>query len=182
MWDETSPDRRKRNGSPRACDEAYFQDVPMGEVQDEYDHDDGHGAYRCCGPRNGPVDGIRHSQQILLRTNAISPNYPLLASRKIHLRVQRPSPTPVPWLLFLLTTPVYFYSGWIFLYSSFRASPTKNAEHVSPHCNGHNRGIQLQRSPHYCGDGIESASSGGSSKVAYSLRAIIRESRNPPFL
>src|SRR3989449_271321 len=28
---------------------------------------------------------------------------------------------PVPWLLFLLTTPVYFYSGWIFLYSSFRA-------------------------------------------------------------
>src|SRR2546428_1194614 len=93
----------------------------LGEVQNEYDHDDGHGAYRCCGPRNGPVDGIRHSQQILLRTNAISPNYPLLASRKIHLRVQRPSPTPVPWLLFLLTTPVYFYSGWIFLYSSFRA-------------------------------------------------------------
>ena len=34
---------------------------------------------------------------------------------------QPPAPVPVPWLLFLLTTPVYFYSGWIFLYSSFRA-------------------------------------------------------------
>src|SRR5438552_11065243 len=34
---------------------------------------------------------------------------------------QPPAPIPVPWLLFLLTTPVYFYSGWIFLYSSFRA-------------------------------------------------------------
>jgi len=35
--------------------------------------------------------------------------------------IQPPAPIPVPWLLFLLTTPVYFYSGWIFLYSSFRA-------------------------------------------------------------
>ncbi|OLD78508.1 ATPase P, partial [archaeon 13_1_20CM_52_20] len=35
--------------------------------------------------------------------------------------IQLPAPFPVPWLLFLLTTPVYFYSGWIFLYSSFRA-------------------------------------------------------------
>src|SRR6266568_1507449 len=35
--------------------------------------------------------------------------------------IQPPSPVTVPWLLFLLTTPVYFYSGWIFLYSSFRA-------------------------------------------------------------
>ena len=30
-----------------------------------------------------------------------------------------PSPIPIPWLLFLLTTPVYFYGGWLFLYSSF---------------------------------------------------------------
>src|SRR2546422_8397124 len=35
--------------------------------------------------------------------------------------IQPPAPIPVPWLLFLLTTPVFFYSGWIFLYSSFRA-------------------------------------------------------------
>jgi Cu2+-exporting ATPase len=35
--------------------------------------------------------------------------------------IQPPAPIPVPWLLFMLTTPVYFYSGWIFLYSSFRA-------------------------------------------------------------
>src|SRR6059036_1314295 len=34
---------------------------------------------------------------------------------------QPPAPMPVPWILFLLTTPVFFYSGWIFLYSSFRA-------------------------------------------------------------
>jgi Cu2+-exporting ATPase len=31
------------------------------------------------------------------------------------------SPLPVPWLLFILTTPVYFYAGWIFLYSSYKA-------------------------------------------------------------
>src|SRR6059036_3900520 len=35
--------------------------------------------------------------------------------------IQLPAPIPVPWVLFLLTTPVFFYSGWIFLYSSFRA-------------------------------------------------------------
>src|SRR5438876_1673306 len=34
---------------------------------------------------------------------------------------QPPAPVPVPWVLFMLTTPVYFYSGWIFLYSSLRA-------------------------------------------------------------
>ncbi|TRZ49849.1 copper-translocating P-type ATPase [bacterium] len=32
-----------------------------------------------------------------------------------------PSPIPVNWLLFILTTPVYFYCGWIFLYSSYIA-------------------------------------------------------------
>lgn len=32
-----------------------------------------------------------------------------------------PSPLPVPWLLFLLTTPVFGYSGWIFLYSTYKA-------------------------------------------------------------
>lgn len=28
---------------------------------------------------------------------------------------------PAPWLLLILTTPVFFYSGWIFLYSSYKA-------------------------------------------------------------
>src|SRR5437867_8501299 len=93
----------------------------MGEIQDEHDHDDGHGTHRCFRPRNGQVDGIRHSPEILHRTNTVSPDRPLLASRKIHLRLSAASPIPVPWTLFLLTTPVYFYSGWIFLYSSFRA-------------------------------------------------------------
>src|SRR5713226_5334698 len=37
------------------------------------------------------------------------------------LPVQPPTPIPVQWLLFGLATPVYFYSGWIFLYSSFKA-------------------------------------------------------------
>jgi Cu2+-exporting ATPase len=35
--------------------------------------------------------------------------------------VQPPAPIAVQWLLFGLATPVYFYSGWIFLYSSFKA-------------------------------------------------------------
>ena len=39
----------------------------------------------------------------------------------IHL----PSPIPIPWLLFLLTTPVLFYSGWIFLYSTYKAFQAK---------------------------------------------------------
>ncbi|MFY9228281.1 MAG: copper-translocating P-type ATPase [Candidatus Microsaccharimonas sp.] len=30
-----------------------------------------------------------------------------------------PEPIPAAWLLFILTTPVFFYSGWIFLYSSY---------------------------------------------------------------
>lgn len=30
-----------------------------------------------------------------------------------------PSFIPIPWLLFLLTTPVFFYGGWLFLYSSY---------------------------------------------------------------
>src|SRR5713101_8393029 len=34
---------------------------------------------------------------------------------------QPPAPISIPWLLFLLTTPVFFYSGWIFLYSSVKA-------------------------------------------------------------
>ena len=37
------------------------------------------------------------------------------------LKLNLPSPIPVPWLLFILTTPVFFYSGWIFLYSTYKA-------------------------------------------------------------
>ncbi|MBI2405434.1 copper-translocating P-type ATPase [Candidatus Microgenomates bacterium] len=36
-----------------------------------------------------------------------------------------PSPIPVHWLTFILTTPVFFYSGWIFLYSSYKALQKK---------------------------------------------------------
>ncbi|MCL5428682.1 MAG: copper-translocating P-type ATPase [Chloroflexi bacterium] len=39
--------------------------------------------------------------------------------------LQLPEPIPAPWILFLLTTPVYFYSGWIFLYSTVKALQAK---------------------------------------------------------
>lgn len=41
------------------------------------------------------------------------------------LGVYLPSPVPVSWLLFILTTPVFFYSGWIFLYSTYKALQQK---------------------------------------------------------
>lgn len=37
-----------------------------------------------------------------------------------------PSPIPTQWLLLLLTTPVFFYCGWIFLYSTYKALQQKN--------------------------------------------------------
>ena len=36
-----------------------------------------------------------------------------------------PSPIPKPWLLFLLTTPVFFIGGWLFLYSSYYELKTR---------------------------------------------------------
>ena len=41
------------------------------------------------------------------------------------LKLDLPSPIPLPWLLFTLTTPVFFYSGWIFLYSTYIALKNK---------------------------------------------------------
>lgn len=41
------------------------------------------------------------------------------------LTLNLPSPLPLPWLLFILTTPVFFYSGWIFLYSTYVALKNK---------------------------------------------------------
>ena len=41
------------------------------------------------------------------------------------LGINLPSPIPVPWLLFILTTPVFFYGGWIFLYSTYKALQAK---------------------------------------------------------
>ncbi len=35
--------------------------------------------------------------------------------------ISLPEPIPATWILLLLTTPVFFYAGWIFLYSSFWA-------------------------------------------------------------
>lgn len=32
---------------------------------------------------------------------------------------------PIPWIAFLLTTPVFFFSGWIFLYSTYKALKAK---------------------------------------------------------
>lgn len=36
-----------------------------------------------------------------------------------------PTPISANWIMFLLTTPVFFYSGWIFLYSTYRALQKK---------------------------------------------------------
>lgn len=35
------------------------------------------------------------------------------------------TPVPTHWLLLILTTPVFFYSGWIFLYSTYKALAAK---------------------------------------------------------
>ncbi|HEY4515344.1 MAG TPA: copper-translocating P-type ATPase [Candidatus Paceibacterota bacterium] len=42
-----------------------------------------------------------------------------------YLKLNLPSPLPIPWLLFILTTPVFLYSGWIFLYSTYFALKNK---------------------------------------------------------
>jgi Cu2+-exporting ATPase len=41
------------------------------------------------------------------------------------LKINLPSPIPIPWFLFVLTTPVFLYSGWIFLYSTYFALKNK---------------------------------------------------------
>jgi Cu2+-exporting ATPase len=41
------------------------------------------------------------------------------------LKLQLPTPLSANWIMFLLTTPVFFYSGWIFLYSTYKALQAK---------------------------------------------------------
>src|SRR3989344_5542050 len=41
------------------------------------------------------------------------------------LGINLPQPISAAWILFILTTPVFFYSGWIFLYSTFKALQQK---------------------------------------------------------
>ncbi|MCR4324803.1 MAG: copper-translocating P-type ATPase [Candidatus Curtissbacteria bacterium] len=41
------------------------------------------------------------------------------------LGLRLPTPIPASWIMFILTTPLYFYSGWIFLYSSYVALKNK---------------------------------------------------------
>lgn len=45
--------------------------------------------------------------------------YSSLGEKIFGLRL--PAPIPANWILFILTTPVYFYAGWIFLYSTYKA-------------------------------------------------------------
>ncbi len=49
--------------------------------------------------------------------------YSPLGERILGLKL--PTPIPAPWIMFILTTPLYFYSGWIFLYSSYVALKNK---------------------------------------------------------
>lgn len=41
------------------------------------------------------------------------------------LGLNLPEPIAAPWLLLILTTPVFFYSGWIFIYSTYRSLKAK---------------------------------------------------------
>jgi len=41
------------------------------------------------------------------------------------LGISLPTPIPANWIMFFLTTPVFFYSGWIFLYSTYKALQAK---------------------------------------------------------
>jgi len=41
------------------------------------------------------------------------------------LKLNLPQPIPSAWILLILTTPVFFYAGWIFLYSSYYALKAK---------------------------------------------------------
>ncbi len=41
------------------------------------------------------------------------------------LGLHLPTPVSANWIMFLLATPVYFYSGWIFLYSTYKALQAK---------------------------------------------------------
>lgn len=45
---------------------------------------------------------------------------------KVILHMNFPTPIPVNWLLFLLSTPVFFYGGWLFLYSSYYEIKNRN--------------------------------------------------------
>lgn len=40
-------------------------------------------------------------------------------------KISLPQILPTPWILFILTTPVFFYSGWLFLYSAYKALKAK---------------------------------------------------------
>lgn len=41
------------------------------------------------------------------------------------LGLSLPQPIPANWIMLFLTTPVYFYSGWLFLYSTYKALQAK---------------------------------------------------------
>lgn len=41
------------------------------------------------------------------------------------LGINLPQPIPAAWIMLILTTPVFFYAGWIFLYSSYWALKDK---------------------------------------------------------
>src|SRR5213594_2290211 len=109
----------------------------MGEIQDEHDHDDGHGTHRCFRPRNGQVDGIRHSPEILHRTNTVSPDRPLLASRKIHLRLSAASPYTSSVDSLPTNNSRILLLGLDFPILKLQSSTTKNTKHVRPNRSWH---------------------------------------------
>jgi Cu2+-exporting ATPase len=45
----------------------------------------------------------------------------LYSMGEMALGLKLPTPIPLPWLMFILTTPVFFYGGWLFLFSAYHA-------------------------------------------------------------
>ncbi|RWZ79603.1 MAG: cadmium-translocating P-type ATPase [Candidatus Chaera renei] len=59
---------------------------------------------------------------------ALALSLPIIAYSPVGERLlglNLPTPLPPSWLLLILTTPVFFYAGWIFLYSSYHALKQK---------------------------------------------------------
>ena len=135
-----------RSASPDTCPKCGMQLVPIKAKQDEMSgHAHGHemkpasqmsrwekfkmSMTMTMGMEHTGVAGREMAKQMELDIRqkfffALVLSVPIILYSplgKLIFGFQPPAPIPVPWILFLLTTPVFFYSGWIFLYSSVKA-------------------------------------------------------------
>lgn len=68
-------------------------------------------------------EDIRNKFFVALVLTILIVAYSPMGTNMLGLRL--PQPIPASWIMFWLTTPVYFYSGWIFLYSTYKALQAK---------------------------------------------------------